>query len=192
MYSILDIRMEGKQETGLQNDLQTQTIESNTSTVSHHNNTDPNNSTEATPSTLNNVATYITNNISTDTAKIGMLGIGVGSLFGGIAMGMKNAANKDEKAYQEALKHEPIHKFARRALVRGTQYAIGGFSLFCVTVWLGMGQPTLKEFTHTMQQTLPNPKKSNLQEWQLGWGSQKKEDTDDDKKLVENLFGKSK
>merc|ERR1712048_1442170 len=54
---------------------------------------------------LNDMATKLNQeiNISTETAKIGMFGVGVSSLFGGVAVGMKSAAQKDEKAYQEAL-----------------------------------------------------------------------------------------
>ena len=108
--------------------------------------------------------------------KIGMLGVGVAGLFVGYAGGTKKAASNDPKAYQEALQKEHIHKFARRALVRGSQYAVGGFTIFCTVVWLGLGRPTLNEFTHKMQHTLPNPKNSNLEEWQLS--SKVKKDDD--------------
>merc|ERR1711912_34938 len=82
---------------------------------------------------LNDIATKLNQeiNISTETAKIGMFGVGVGSLFGGVAVGMKSATQKDEKAYQEAL------------------YAISGFTALCLGTWLAMGRPTLKEFTRT-------------------------------------------
>ena len=45
-----------------------------------------------------------------------------------------------------------------------------------------MGRPTLKEFARNMQETLPNPKKSNLEEWQIGWF--RKEKLVDDQKQV--------
>ena len=105
-----------------------------------------------------------------------MLGVGVADLFGGFAGGMKKAASNDPKAYQEALQNEPIHKFARRAFVRGSQFAVGGFTIFCTVVRLGLGRPTLNEFTHKMQHMLPNPKISNLEEWQLS--SKVKKDDD--------------
>ena len=85
------------------------------------------------------------------------------SMFGGIFYGMKlvnwnigknghflpkknstkntifiSAADKDAKAYQEGLKHEPVTKFARRALYKGTLYAFLGVGTFNAVV-LGGG-----------------------------------------------------
>lgn len=116
--------------------------------------------------------------------KTAFISLGFASIFGGISYGMRLAAQKDPKAYQEAFKHEPVHKFARRAFYKGTAYAFFGTGVLFSGIWLAMGMPTLKEFAKSMQETLPNPKKSNLEEWQIGWFRQKKL-VDDQKQVSE-------
>merc|ERR1711990_754391 len=87
---------------------------------------------------------------------------------------MRLAAQKDPKAYQEAFKHEPVHKFARRALIKGSFYAFSGTGLLFAGIWFSLGMPSLQEFAKNMQDTLPNPKKSNLEDWQVGWFKKEK------------------
>merc|ERR1712226_827650 len=79
----------------------------------------------------------------------------------------RQAAEKDPKAYQEALKHEPVYNFA----------GVGSISL---VAWLAMGRPTPKEFGKMMQQTLPNPTKARLNEYQLGWFSKDRHLSDEE------------
>ena len=88
--------------------------------------------------------------------------------------GMRQAAEKDPKAYQEAFKHEPVHNFARRAFYRGTAYSILGVGSLTTLGWLAMGRPTIKEFGKIMQEKTPNPTPARLEEWQLGWFSKDK------------------
>ena len=46
-------------------------------------------------------------------------------------------------------------RLAMRALGRATLYSVGGFSLFCFTVWKLMGVQNLKEFSAKMQGIMP-------------------------------------
>lgn len=99
--------------------------------------------------------------------KAGFLGIFSLGIFGGLGYGMRSAQSKDPKAYTEAMKHEPVHKFARRAFYYGSLWAVGGCSVLFGSVWLALGRPSPKEFGKMMQENLPNPTKARLQEWQI-------------------------
>jgi hypothetical protein len=99
--------------------------------------------------------------------KTAFITVGFSSIFGGIMFGMRQASGKDPKAYQEAFKHQQVQKFARKAFYKGSLYAVGGCSLLFTSIWLSLGCPTPKEFGKMMQETLPNPNKARLNEWQI-------------------------
>lgn len=55
-------------------------------------------------------------------------------------------------------------ELARRALFRATAYSVGGFSLFCFSVWKLSGASTFDEFRLKIGSLLPRIKRNKEQE----------------------------
>merc|ERR1712183_559873 len=69
---------------------------------------------------------------------------------------MKNNPHDFDKGVAPEVKNmESGAKLAMRALRRATLYSVGGFSLFCFSIWKLMGVKNLPEFTAKMQSIMP-------------------------------------
>jgi hypothetical protein len=52
-------------------------------------------------------------------------------------------------------RHERGVEFAKKALTRATLYSVGGFSLFCFTIWKLSGASNFQEFRYKVGTVLP-------------------------------------
>lgn len=73
--------------------------------------------------------------------------------------GMTPEALKEAK--HTAKLYESGTSLAVRALGKATFYSVGGFTLFCLTVWKLSGASNFEEFRQKMGQILPSVPKSN-------------------------------
>lgn len=55
-------------------------------------------------------------------------------------------------------------ELAKRALIRATIYSVGGFSLFCFSVWKLSGANNFQEFRNKIGSLLPKIKRNNEQQ----------------------------
>ena len=97
-----------------------------------------------------------------------------------LAKTRKSSPDDFHKSLAPEVGMESGARLAMRALGRATVYAVGGFSLFCFTVWKIMGVHSLPEFTAKMQSIMPRipPAKSSTGEevdWDEIFGTKKEE-----------------
>ncbi|CAF0831482.1 unnamed protein product [Brachionus calyciflorus] len=74
----------------------------------------------------------------------------------------KNLSNKKLREFYYL--QESGAELARRALFRATLYSVGGFSLFCFSIWKLSGAKNFEEFRYKIGSLLPNIKRNKEQE----------------------------
>ncbi|XP_076817521.1 transmembrane protein 242-like [Clavelina lepadiformis] len=88
-----------------------------------------------------------------------IFGVAGTAALGGFGMMLAQAKKKSPNEFHSGLAPEvgleSGARLAMRALGRATLYSVGGFSLFCFTVWKLMGVQNLKEFSAKMQGIMP-------------------------------------
>lgn len=114
-----------------------------------------------------------------------IFGVAGGAAVGGFGMMLAKTRKSSPDDFHKGTipiegEMESGARLAMRALGRATVYAVGGFSLFCFTVWKLMGVHSLPEFTAKMQSIMPKipPAKTSTGEevdWEEIFGTKKKE-----------------
>lgn len=90
------------------------------------------------------------------------------SVLGGFATTVAMAKKKDPGWFAKGLAatrevHESGGSLAMRALARGSLYAVGGFTLFCLAAWTLSGVSSMSEFRQKTKDTLPSMRKHEPQ-----------------------------
>lgn len=90
-------------------------------------------------------------------------------LLSGFGFSVAQAKKKDTKGFLKGLepqKEDPLEsgvRLARRALARATLYSVGGFSLFCFSIWKLSGAQNFEEFRYKAGNFLPRIKRNSDQ-----------------------------
>jgi len=88
-------------------------------------------------------------------------------LLSGFGISLVQSKKQDTKHFNKGLLqqkqadivHESGVTFARRALARATLYSVGGFSLFCFSIWKLSGANNFIEFRQKIGSVLPQIKR---------------------------------
>jgi hypothetical protein len=89
-------------------------------------------------------------------------------LLSGFGISLVQSKKQDTRHFNKGLLqqkqadiiHESGVSFARRALARATIYSVGGFSLFCFSIWKLSGANNFVEFRQKIGSVLPQIKKT--------------------------------